>query len=56
MNRKVEALVEKLDALDESDPEAAHSAADAILLDAVHPAVRAAYERLVERSHWWATA
>lgn len=38
------------------DPDGNHGEADKILLAAVHPDVAAAYERLVERSRWWATA
>lgn len=40
--------------IDASDPEAAHAAADRILLGLVDPVVKAAYERLVERTSWWA--
>jgi len=44
-----------IDAIPGDDPEGAHSAADLILLAVVHPDVKAAYERLQERSRWWAT-
>jgi hypothetical protein len=45
-----------LDAIDPGDPEAAHDEADKILLALVPPFVAAAYERLVARSEWWASA
>ena len=45
-----------LDKIDASDPEAAHAAADQIVLGLVDPVVSAAYARLVERCDWWATA
>lgn len=46
--------VAKLDAIGGGDPEDAHSEADGILLSVVPADVRAAYERLVERSEgWW---
>lgn len=48
--------VADLDAIDASDPERAHAEADAVLLTAVHPDIRAAYERVVARAAWWATA
>jgi hypothetical protein len=38
------------------DPESLHGAADAILLAAVHPEVRQAYERVKEDARWWASA
>lgn len=38
------------------DPEVAHGLADVVLLDLVHPEVRAAYQRLVDAAPWWATA
>jgi hypothetical protein len=48
--------VEALDAIDAGDPEAAHSEADAILLAYVPDDIRDAYDRLVARAHFWATA
>ena len=45
-----------LDSLDTSDPEEAHGNADAILLANAHPSVAAAYQRVVDRCNWWATA
>jgi hypothetical protein len=39
-----------------SDPEAAHSDADAVLLACVPVAVRDAYQRVVDACSWWATA
>ena len=49
--------VAKLDAIDPSgDPEGAHDQADKILLAALPPEVREAYERLVSRAPWWAAA
>lgn len=38
------------------DPEAAHARADAVLLAAVPPAVREAYERVQVACPWWASA
>jgi hypothetical protein len=48
--------IEALDALDANDPEEAHGRADAILLSAVTPDLRAAYERVVDRAgeFWFA--
>lgn len=46
----------RLDCIGSADPEAAHSDADKILLELAGPDVRAAYERLVERCRWWASA
>lgn len=48
--------VAALDALDVSDPEAAHGAADEILLSVAPDIVRMAYQRLVARCPWWASA
>lgn len=48
--------VAALDAIDPDDPEGAHSEADQVLLSLVDPEVRAALERLVSRSQWWAYA
>lgn len=52
--------IAKLDAIDEHDPEEAHSKADDVLLDLLvylaPPDVSAAYRRLVDRCGWWATA
>lgn len=46
----------KLDTLPTDDPEGAHAEADEILLAAVDPSVKAAYERVVSRCSWWASA
>jgi hypothetical protein len=48
--------VRALQAIDPGDQEAAHDEADKILLAAVPPSVRAAYQDLVERSggFWYA--
>jgi hypothetical protein len=47
--------VAALEALkDKNDPEAAHAAADTILLATVPKAVREAYVELVKGSDWWA--
>jgi len=51
-----EDVIKALDEMDENDPDRAHSQADGLLLQLVHPEVRAAYERLVDRSHWWSCA
>lgn len=63
MRIKDQRAIEALDALDGSDPEEDHSKADAIILDLVHPEVKAAYVRLAGddlgeqgRAPWWATA
>lgn len=48
--------VERLDAVDGSDPERAHSEADAVLLSVVSPEVRDAYRRVTARCSWWAGA
>lgn len=48
--------IARLDALPTDDPEVAHSAADDILLAVVPDEVRLAYEGVVARSSWWATA
>ena len=47
--------VAKLDQMTGEYPGMAHSAADEILLACVPEDVRAAYERLVERTRWWIT-
>lgn len=39
-----------------TDPESDHSAADDVILRLVDKRVRDAYERLVARSGWWASA
>ena len=44
-----------IDAISGDDPEAAHAAADLILLALSHKEVQDAYGRLQERSRWWAT-
>ena len=48
-----ETVVEALDAIDSSDPEVAHSKADALILALLPENVANAYERLVTRSRWW---
>lgn len=52
----IDVVVAQLDGIDTTDPERAHSEADRILLDNVHPDVRAAYQRVADRSNWWATS
>lgn len=55
----IEEIIEALDAIDHGeygDSEAGHSQADELLLLAVPPAVRDAYNRVVARASWWATA
>lgn len=51
-----EEAIAALDAIDGSDPEKAHGEADDVLKKAVDPRVREAYERIVARCSWWATA
>jgi hypothetical protein len=51
--------VKKLDAIDASDPEKAHSEADQALLTAfagIAPIVVVAYTRVMGRCDWWATS
>lgn len=48
--------VARLNTLDTSDPEEAHALADEILLSAVPAAVAKAYNDLVDRCDFWATA
>lgn len=48
--------VDALNAIDDYDPEEAHSEADKILLELVPPEVREAYAALQERCGWWAFA
>ena len=55
MSKTTEAVA-ALDAISGGDPDGDHGEADRILLSHVHPDVRAAYERLVDRAEWWATA
>lgn len=50
------AYVEALDHIGDGDPEWAHDQADAILLRAVHPSIARAYQRVVARQPWWASA
>jgi hypothetical protein len=50
----IAALVERLDSIDASDPERAHSEADNALIMAMPDEVQAAYERLKDRCDWWA--
>lgn len=50
-------VVEALDNIDPvGDPEVAHSTADDLLLACVPHEVADAYQRLVQRSPWWACA
>jgi hypothetical protein len=51
-----ETAVATLDGMAGQDPEADHGDADQVLLAVVPPEVAAAYERLVDRAAWWATA
>lgn len=53
---QIERLVHLLDALNVSDPEAAHSAADDLILENMPPEVRLAYARVVARCSWWGAA
>ena len=46
-------IVAALDALDDHDEEAAHGAADGLLLEAVPPEVREAWERARNRIGFW---
>ena len=52
--RSAAAALDRIDPL--GDPEAAHSEADRIMLEALDPEVAAAYRRLMNRSPWWAAA
>lgn len=52
----IQALADRLDALDVSDPEKAHAQADDILLESVPAEVVQAYERVVDRAGYWAHA
>lgn len=49
-------IVQRIDALDGQEPEGQHYEADELLLEAVDPAVKAAYLRLTKRARWWAHA
>jgi hypothetical protein len=49
-------LIRRLDALDASDPESAHSVADDLIADALPEEVRQAYVRVQRRCHWWGAA
>lgn len=54
MSARESDIIEALDAIDGDDPEAAHAHADGLLLDAVTPAIRAAYDRVGDRAgSWW---
>ena len=53
---KVAEAVARLDAIDASDPERAHSAADDVLLYYADAEIAAAYQRLIDRCPWWAAA
>lgn len=48
--------IKALNAIDGGDPEVAHSQADDILLAYVPEDVRNAYQALVKRCGWWASA
>ena len=48
--------VRRLDAISGQEPDGDHGEADEILLSVVPAEVREAYERLVDRARWWATA
>jgi hypothetical protein len=56
LTEAIERAVAELDAIDGSDPEGAHGLADAILREVVPAEVNDAYERVVTRCRWWATA
>lgn len=56
MDEDTARIVRELDAMPVGDPEGAHSMADQLLLQAVHPEIAAAYARLVDRCEWWACA
>ena len=56
LTSKEQDVIVALDAITNSDPEQAHGAADSLILSVVHPEVKAAYDRLVKRCGWWATA
>lgn len=52
-----EEAVKALDAIDgNDDPEVAHVEADRVLYTIVPPEVQAAYDRVLNRTRWWATA
>jgi hypothetical protein len=51
-----EEAIKLLDEIEVGDPEGAHGEADDILLKCVDPMVKAAYERVVARAPWWASA
>lgn len=53
---QIERAVKWLDAIDGSDPEAAHFDADNVLLYFADAEVAAAYHRVAERCSWWAHA
>lgn len=48
--------LERIKAIDASDPEVAHMRADEALLESAHPFVREAYDALVEACAWWGSA
>ncbi len=54
--QKIDVAVMALDAINGDDPEAAHAIADVILLSLVPAKVCKAYEDLVKRCNWWASA
>lgn len=56
MSERSDGCIRALDAIDASDPEAAHGLADELLLGYVSPDVRLAYMRVIDRCKWWGTA
>ena len=55
----IESAVKQLRELDPADPDAAHSQADQIVLEYLKyqaPEIAKAYDDLVGRCAWWATA
>ena len=49
-------VAELIDAIDVSDPEAAHGRLDALLLEIMPDVIQEAAARLVARADWWASA
>jgi hypothetical protein len=52
----IEAAIARLDAIDGSDPERAHSEADDVLMFYADAEIVDAYRRAVARCDWWASA
>lgn len=50
------AALDRIAAAMSSDPEAAHSSADAVLLAHVAPEVAEAYQRVADARSWWSCA